>query len=102
MNKVMKIKKGVERTDEGVRNIPAYVSKCQASLMIMLNESDTDAVTIKAVGNAAIGNTMKTIARTAKQLENEGKTLKLNVPVFVMEENEDGNIAVFNIDVSVQ
>ena len=32
-NKVMKITKGVIRTEEGIQDIPAYVTKCSSSLM---------------------------------------------------------------------
>lgn len=100
MNKIMKIKKGVEKTEEGFKEIPAYISRCQNSLLFMLKEADS--VTIKCVGNVAIGNAMKTIARVSKRLEAEGQTLCLDAPVFVMEESEESPIAVFTINVSLK
>ena len=101
-NKVMKITKGVIRTEERIQDIPAYVTKCSSSLMHFLEEGST--VTIKAMGNRAIANTMKTIARAGKLLETENKILEISTPVFILEKiaDTDSELAVFNINVSVR
>lgn len=93
----MKIGKGVRKEGEVETEITAYVSKCSTSLMRLLEESSS--VTIKAMGNTAIANVMKTIARVSKKLEEENKTLCLEAPAFVFESDE---LAVFNIKVKVE
>lgn len=101
-NQVMKITKGVIRTEEGIHDIPAYITKCTGSLMHFLEEGNV--VTIKAMGNRAIANTMKTIARAGKLLETENKVLEISTPVFILEKTRDtdSELAVFNINVSVR
>lgn len=92
----MKIGKGVRKEGEVETEITAYISKCSTSLMKLLEDSHE--VTIKAMGNIAIANVMKTIARVSKRLEEENKTLSLEAPAFVFEAEE---LAVFNIKVKV-
>ena len=99
MNKIMKIGKGVEKVDGENREIIAYVGKCSTSLSRLLDEGD---VTIKAMGNRAIANTMKTIERTARAKKEAGQTLHIDAPVFVTEKVGDTDLAVFCIDVSVK
>lgn len=92
----MKIGKGVRKEGEVETEITAYVSKCSTSLMRLLEESSS--VTIKAMGNTAIANTMKTIARVAARMTDENKELVLDAPAFVFETEE---LAVFTIKVKV-
>ena len=56
------------------------------------------------MGNRAIANTMKTIARAGKLLETENKVLEISTPVFILEKiaDTDSELAVFNINVSVR
>lgn len=99
MNQIMRIGKGVEIVDDEVKDIPAYVGRCTTSLMRLLELGD---VTIKAMGNRAITNTMKTIERTAKNLKESKKTLVIDAPVFINEQVGEVELAVFNITVRVE
>lgn len=92
MNKIMKIGSGIERVDGEAREVTAYVSKCSTSLTRLLEGNDP--VTIKAMGNRAIANTMKVIARVHKTVP-----LKLDAPVFLDEQVGEFELAVFNITV---
>lgn len=93
MNKIMKIGSGMERVDGETREVTAYVSKCSTSLTRLLE--DNEPVTIKAMGNRAIANVMKVIARVNRNLP-----LKLEAPVFVDEQVGESTLAVFNITVT--
>lgn len=101
MNQVMKIGKGVEKIDGETVAKKGYVSKCATSLTLLLKESQT--VTLKAMGVAAIANTMKAIARADKILAEDDKHIKkVSVPTFVTETVDDMELAIFTIDVSTK
>lgn len=97
MNQIMKIGKGVEEVDGVMQAVPAYIGKCSTSLSRLLDNGD---VTVKAMGNRAIANTMKIIERVARMKKAVGKTVEIDVPVFVLEKVGENELAIFNITVS--